>query len=766
MADRRLTIEVDFDADGAVTGMRRIDSTTRKASRSIDQMQRRTTAARSVVVRGFAQMSKAARLFTGTLGAVRRTLFTLRFLVLGFFVQQFVNRIVKPLIDASADLDRVMFRLGAAVNAAQKRFGQAAGTTKEWFSQIANLRKESNQFSTRELAEVVAGVAELSRNFGIAAADGELLTRRILDIAAATGRTLTDVITRLRSGFLGSTEAIEDLGINFKITRLQQEALMRGMRGQFQLLKDTEQAQVRLNVVMKDTVELEGVLERVLATVSGRMRAMNAAWSDFILLLSQAFINTQFFRTLFEGISSLIQFLTGNLKELSTAGKLVLLIVNNLLATVGVLFNLLIKGPEIIANLVKGNLSLAEAFKALRVVFLEGFKMLQLDLGKFAEDAASVFSDKFSKRVVDLISAPEALKNIQGAMKALTSQFGGTRTEGLLSRFILPSDLRQFQLDTGRVGVAISDLRERVEADLARVRNSIISFGLDVRDVDPAEVANQFSKLAQALGETLDQRNQLVAFQQAMADFNLIIGLTEGTIETSTITFNELTAALSRLGIAFEDLEIKSGGPIKRFKSDIKDIINIAGVMTALVAGSFQSLGTLIADALTGTDEPLKKFGAAILSIIGDLAIQLGTLFIAWGFAVLAWQKSFANPFAAIAAGVALVTIGGAIKGFAASFAGGAAAGTGATTTTVPEANEFTVPLSSISPRQGIAEDDRLTSTLERMNQNLSRIEGQEGVLIVKDGVRKLGGVTGLLTRDDRQQLTQTVLGQSTLNSF
>ena len=460
MADRRLTVEIDFDAQGAVTGMRRIDSTTRKASKSIDRLQQRTTAARSVVVRGFKQMGRAASLFTGTLNRVKGLLFTMRFLVLGFFIQQFVNRIVRPLIDASVDLDRVMFRLGAAVNAAQKRFGEAAGTTKEWFQQIANLRKESNQFSTRELAEVVAGVAELSRNFGIAADQGKLLTRRILDIAAATGRTLTDVITRLRSGFLGSTEAIEDLGINFKILRLQQEALLLGNRGQFQLLQDTIQAQVRFNVVMDDTVELQGVLERVLGTVSGRMRAMNAAWSDFILILSQAFINTRFFRTLFEGIGSLVQFLTGQLKELSPAGKVVLTIVNTLLGAVGALFNLLIKGPDILARLIKGETSFKAAFTELGKIVLEGFDMLQLDIGKFAADAASVFGDTFGKRLADPLPIEQGLSSLGSSIKALLERFVETRPGGSLTGFAF-LDPNLFQKDTSRLLVTIAGLRVR-----------------------------------------------------------------------------------------------------------------------------------------------------------------------------------------------------------------------------------------------------------------------------------------------------------------
>ncbi len=759
MADRTVSVQLKLDAQGAITGITLLDSRMLKAGKSVTDLQRRATRTRTVMVQAFRQMGRAAGLFTKAVGGIRRALFTVRFLVLGFFIQQFVNRIVRPLIDAASDLDRVMFRLGAAVNAAQKRFGKIAGTTKDWFNQIKILRRESTQFSTRELAEVVAGVAELGRNFGITAEQGKLLSRRILDIAAATGRTLTDVITRLRSGFLGSTEAIEDLGINFKILRLQQEALLLGFRGQFQLLQDTEQAFVRFNVVMADTIELEGILDDVLGTVSGRMRALSATWSDFILILSQAFINTQFFRTLFEGINNIIFVLTNQFKKFSPAGETALAIINGLLGAFGAMFALLTKGSVLVAQFLKGEIDLSTMFTKIGEAVLKGFEGLQLDLSAFAADAASVFTDKFGKRLADPLPIQKGLDSLGNSIKSLLERFSGAQRGGALTGFTF-LDPNLFAKDTLRLMAIISDLKVRINKELEEIRIPFIKGGMD-----ETEQANALVKIADAFGELLAQENKLLSFQQTLADFNLVMGLTNGTIETSTITFRELEDALGRLGIAFEDLSIKSGGPIKRFKADIRGMIDISAQMTRLVAGSFQALGGLIADALRGVEDPLKKFAAAILNIVGDLAIQLGTMFIAWGFAVLAWQKSFANPIAAIAAGIALVTIGGAIKGFASSFSGSAAAGTTASTASAGPL-EFTVPLSSISPRQGIAEDDRLTSTLNRLDDHFSRIEAQDGVLVVKDGVRRAGGINKLMTSDDRRQVTQSVLRQPTLNTF
>jgi len=818
MADREVAVKLKLDASGAITGVTLLDSRFRKAGKGVTDLQRRTTRARDVMVRSFRQMGRAAALFTKSFGAIRRTLFTLRFLVLGFFVQQFVNRILRPLIDATVDLDRAQFRLGSAVNAAQKRFGQAAGKVREYFDLIVELRSETNQFSIRELTEVVAGVAELGRNFGVTGAQVKLLSRRILDLAAATGRTLTDVITRIRSGFLGSTEAIEDLGINFKVTRLQQEAFLLKMRGQFQLLTDVEQAQVRFSKAMKDSTEITGTLSKVTETISGRMRALGAAWSDLILLISQALVNTRGFQTVFEGVANLIQVATGNLKKLSKAGEQLRDVMNTLLGIFGSLFNFFVKGPalfaalfrelnsigEIVTSIISGvvlaqgtkgllsgapltlretlaaaiasvfslaigksELTISGFFIELFTIFRDGFKDFQLTTVKFAENAGGIFGDTFDIRDIDLQPIAEGLKNAGSAMKALIAQFGGVRQEGILTRFIPPKDMLQFQRDTDRVASVLSDLRTRVEEDLVKVRSAIINLGTDVRKTDPAEIANQFSKMAQGLGELIGQENEIIAFQQAMADFSLIMSLANGTFDLSTLTIDQLTAAINRLGIALEDVDIKGEGLFVRLAKELPKLIDITAQINQAVTSSLQSLGALFANLATGVEAPLKKFAAAILGVLGDLAIQLGSLFIAMGIGWIALRNGFANPAALIAAGAALVVVGGLIKGIASSLASGTALGAagGATTGVDSGPLEFTVPLSSISPRQGIA-DDGLGEALDRLNSNLSRIEAQPGVLIVKEGVRQAGGITGLLTSTDRQQLTQRVLRQPTLNTF
>jgi len=73
----------------------------------------------------------------------------------------------------------------------------------------------------------------------------------------------------------------------------------------------------------------------------------------------------------------------------------------------------------------------------------------------------------------------------------------------------------------------------------------------------------------------------------------------------------------------------------------------------------------------------LDTFFNSILGMFGDFVSQMGKMLIAYGVGMSAFKKAFTNPFAAIAAGIALTVIGGMISGLAAK---GPTGGGGAST--------------------------------------------------------------------------------------
>lgn len=96
--------------------------------------------------------------------------------------------------------------------------------------------------------------------------------------------------------------------------------------------------------------------------------------------------------------------------------------------------------------------------------------------------------------------------------------------------------------------------------------------------------------------------------------------------------------------------------------------------LTSLAEGFGEVLGSL----MTG-NAGFQDFGKMIAGVFADMAINVGKIAIGAGMAVLGIKKALMslNPYVAIAAGVALVALGTAIKGSLKNAAGGVASGTG-----------------------------------------------------------------------------------------
>ena len=103
-------------------------------------------------------------------------------------------------------------------------------------------------------------------------------------VASATGRTMDDVMNRIRSGMLGSTEAIEDLGINVNVSMLESTRAFQELangRSWDQLDFNTQQA-----------IRMMGILEQA-STKFGNtlMQGPTTSIAYFVALLKNAALN-------------------------------------------------------------------------------------------------------------------------------------------------------------------------------------------------------------------------------------------------------------------------------------------------------------------------------------------------------------------------------------------------------------------------------------------------------------------------------------------
>lgn len=109
-------------------------------------------------------------------------------------------------------------------------------------------------------------------------------------IAQGTGRTMTDVMERIRSGLLGNTEAIEDLGVMVNASMIEStEAFKKFANGQsWQQLDFQTQQQIRLMAILEQATKRYG--DTLQDNVNNRISTFKALMKDSALNIGNAFL--------------------------------------------------------------------------------------------------------------------------------------------------------------------------------------------------------------------------------------------------------------------------------------------------------------------------------------------------------------------------------------------------------------------------------------------------------------------------------------------
>lgn len=109
-------------------------------------------------------------------------------------------------------------------------------------------------------------------------------------IAQGTGRTMTDVMERIRSGLLGNTEAIEDLGVMVQVKMIEStEAFKKFANGQsWEQLDFQTQQQIRLMAILEQATKRYG--DTLQDNVNNRISTFKALMKDSALNIGNIFL--------------------------------------------------------------------------------------------------------------------------------------------------------------------------------------------------------------------------------------------------------------------------------------------------------------------------------------------------------------------------------------------------------------------------------------------------------------------------------------------
>lgn len=196
----------------------------------------------------------------------------------------------KKLLDVGMYSTQTALEVSAAMNQIKRQMGESSQSFLKWVNDNAN----AMNMGVGEATNYGAVYSNLFSGFikdtnKLSAYTAKMLQTSAV-VAEGSGRTITDVMERIRSGLLGNTEAIEDLGINVNVAMIEStEAFKRFANGQsWQQLDYQTQQQIRLMAILEQATAKYG--NTLSNSVNGRISLFKSLMKDAALNLGNSML--------------------------------------------------------------------------------------------------------------------------------------------------------------------------------------------------------------------------------------------------------------------------------------------------------------------------------------------------------------------------------------------------------------------------------------------------------------------------------------------
>lgn len=196
----------------------------------------------------------------------------------------------KKMLDVGMHSTQMALEVTASVNQIKRQMGESSQTFLKWVNDNAN----AMNMGVGEATKYGAVYSNLFSGFIKDSNKLSAYTAKMLQtsavVAEGSGRSITDVMERIRSGLLGNTEAIEDLGINVNVAMIQStEAFKRFANGQsWDQLDYQTQQQIRLMAILEQATAKYGTT--LSQSVNGRISLFKSLLKDAALNVGNAFL--------------------------------------------------------------------------------------------------------------------------------------------------------------------------------------------------------------------------------------------------------------------------------------------------------------------------------------------------------------------------------------------------------------------------------------------------------------------------------------------
>lgn len=165
-----------------------------------------------------------------------------------------------PIIAGFTTMTKSAIETETAVQQVERIYGDAAESIKEF----AESKAIDYNMSASDVYKYSQIYGNLIQSITDDQTENATKTQELLQassvIASATGRSMEDVMDRIRSGLLGNTEAIEDLGVNVNVALLETTDAFKQIAGDksWEQLTFQEQQQIRLLGILEQTSKKYG----------------------------------------------------------------------------------------------------------------------------------------------------------------------------------------------------------------------------------------------------------------------------------------------------------------------------------------------------------------------------------------------------------------------------------------------------------------------------------------------------------------------------
>ena len=196
----------------------------------------------------------------------------------------------KKMLDVGMYSTQMALEVTAAVNQIKRQMGESSQTFLKWVNDNAS----AMNMGVGEATKYGAVYSNLFSGFIKDSNKLSAYTAKMLQtsavVAEGSGRSITDVMERIRSGLLGNTESIEDLGINVNVAMIQStEAFKRFANGQsWDQLDYQTQQQIRLMAILEQATAKYGTT--LSQSVNGRISLFKSLLKDAALNVGNAFL--------------------------------------------------------------------------------------------------------------------------------------------------------------------------------------------------------------------------------------------------------------------------------------------------------------------------------------------------------------------------------------------------------------------------------------------------------------------------------------------